>query len=70
MLLDLCTGNSSVPGEFPSQKPVTQSFDVFFDLRNRESGDLRHHGAHYDVIVMHESFISFGTRIVLQCQGK
>ena len=23
---------SSVTGEFPSQRPVTQSFDVFFDL--------------------------------------
>ena len=22
-----------VPGEFPAQRPVTQSFDVFFDLR-------------------------------------
>ena len=32
-LLALCEGNSPVTGEFPSQKPVTQSFDVFFDLR-------------------------------------
>ena len=32
-LLALCAGNSSVTGEFPSQRPVTQSFDVFFDLR-------------------------------------
>ena len=29
----LCAGNSSVTGEFPSQRPVTRSFDVFFDLR-------------------------------------
>ena len=28
-----CAGNSLVTGEFPSQKPVTRSFDVFFDLR-------------------------------------
>ena len=28
----LC-GNSPVPGEFPTQRPVTLSFDVFFDLR-------------------------------------
>ena len=27
----LC-GNSPVPGEFPAQRPVTRSFDVFFDL--------------------------------------
>ena len=29
----ICAGNSPVPGEFPAQKPVTRSFDVFFDLR-------------------------------------
>ena len=32
-LLALCEGNSPVTGEFPSQRPVTRSFDVFFDLR-------------------------------------
>ena len=32
-LLALCAGNSPVTGEFPAQKPVTQSFDVFFDRR-------------------------------------
>ena len=26
-------GNSPVSGEFPSQRPVTRSFNVFFDLR-------------------------------------
>ena len=26
-------GKSAVTGEFPSQRPVTQSFDIFFDLR-------------------------------------
>ena len=31
--LALCAGNSPFTGEFPSQRPVTQSFDVFFDLR-------------------------------------
>ena len=31
-LLALCVGNSPVSGEFPSQKPVTWIFDVFFDL--------------------------------------
>ena len=31
-LLALCAGNSPVTGEFPSQRPVTQSFGVFFDL--------------------------------------
>ena len=32
-LLAICAGNSPVPGEFPTQGPVTRSFDVFFDLR-------------------------------------
>ena len=31
-LLALCAVNSPVPGEFPSQRPVTRSFKVFFDL--------------------------------------
>ena len=30
--LALCLGISLVTGEFPSQRPVTWSFDVFFDL--------------------------------------
>ena len=29
----LCARNSPVTGEFPAQRPVTRSFDVFFDLR-------------------------------------
>ena len=32
-LLAICAGTSPVPGEFPSQRPVTRSFDVYFDLR-------------------------------------
>ena len=32
-LLAICAGKSPVPGEFPTQRPVTRSFDVFFDLR-------------------------------------
>ena len=32
-LLALCAGNSPDIGEFPSQRPVTRSFDVIFDLR-------------------------------------
>ena len=31
-LLALCVGNSPVAGEFPTQRPMTRSFDVFFDL--------------------------------------
>ena len=32
-LMAICVGNSPVPGEFPTQRPVTQSFDVYFVLR-------------------------------------
>ena len=50
-----------------SQKPVTRSFDVFFNLRlnerywenNREAGDLRRHRAHYDVTVMLYEIIQY-----------
>ena len=45
-LLALCAGISPVIGEFHTQRPVTQSFDVFFDMRlnnswvhNHEAGD-------------------------------
>ena len=31
--LAICAGYSPVPGEFPTQRPVTRSFDVYFDLR-------------------------------------
>ena len=55
-LLALWAGNSPATGEFPAQRSVTWSFDVFFDLHlnkrwvnNREAGDLRLRGAYYDV---------------------
>ena len=32
-LLAICAGNSPGTGEFPAQRPVALSFDVFFDLR-------------------------------------
>ena len=60
-LLAICVGNSPAPGEFPAQRPVTRSFDVFFDLRlnellkgwnNQEAGDLRRYRAYYDVTVV------------------
>ena len=58
-LLALCAGNSLVTGEFPAQRPVTRSFDVFFDVHlnkrwanNGEACDFRHYRAHYDVIVI------------------
>ena len=48
-------------GEFPSQRPATRSFDVFFDLRlnkgwvsSWDTGDLRRHRTHYHVTVMYD----------------
>ena len=32
-LLAICAGNSPVSGEVPAQRPMTRSFEVFFDLR-------------------------------------
>ena len=58
-LLAICAGNSPVTVEFPTQRPVTRSFDVFFDLcpnkrliNNGKADGLRRNHAHYDVIVM------------------
>ena len=73
-LLAICVGNSPVTGEFPTKKPVTRSFDVFFDLRlnkrlSKQSwgGDLRRHRAHYDVTVtkFHNMLSGVETRAVL-----
>ena len=32
VLLSICAENSPITGELPAQRPVTRSFDVFFDL--------------------------------------
>ena len=63
VLLVLCAGNSPVSDEFPS----------FFDLHlnkqlssNGEAGNLRRHGAHYDVLVMYYKIRS--TRYLLEVQ--
>ena len=59
-LLAICAGNSPVSGDFPTQRPVTPSFDIFFDLRLNKrlskqswSWCLRRHRAHYDVSAMY-----------------
>ena len=55
------TGPLWIPrsGEFPTQRPVTRSFDVFFIcvwingwVNNRKAGDVRRYRAHYGDIVM------------------
>ena len=67
-----CAGYSPVTGEFPTQRPVTRSFDVFFifctwisDWANdREAEDLRRHCAHYDVTIMYRSRACFIIRFM------
>ena len=63
-LLVICAGNWPGTGEFPSQRPVTQSFDVFFDLRLNKRLSKQSWGwwfetpsPHYDVTVM-DAFVS------------
>ena len=59
-LLAICVGNSLVPGEFPTQRPVMCSFGVFFHLRSNKRLSKQWWGwwfetpsfAHYDVTVM------------------
>ena len=60
-LLAICAGNSPASGEFPGRRPVTRSFDVFFDLRLNKWLRKQSRGwlfetplrTHYDVIVMY-----------------
>ena len=59
VLVALCEGNPPITGGFPSQRPVTRSFDLFFHLhlnkrlnKQRIAGDLRRQGANYDVTVI------------------
>ena len=71
VLLAICAENSPVTSEFPAQRPVTRSFDIFPDLRlnkrlstNRDAGDLRRHRACYDFNVM-----SWWERSHSRCRG-
>ena len=71
-LLAICPGNSPATGEFPAQRPVTRSFDVFFDLCLNEGlskqswGWWFDHRAHYDVIIMGHTIIAG----IILCTGK
>ena len=58
-LLAICAGNSPVTDEFPAQRPVTRSFDVFFDLHPNKWLSKQSWGwwfetpsCHYDVTVI------------------
>ena len=70
-LMALRAGNLPVTSEFPSQKPVTRSFDDFVDLHlnkrranNQYASDLRRHHAHYDVTVLFEDRFGLHASII------
>ena len=61
-LLDLCAGNSPVNGEFPAQRPVTRSFEIFFDLRlnkrlSKPIAIWEPHRAHYFIVMTFQDII-------------
>ena len=49
-LLAICAGNSPVTGEFPTQRPVTRSFDVFFDLRLNKRVNKQSYGWWFETL--------------------
>ena len=58
-LLAICAGNSPVTGEFPTQRPVTRSFDISLIcawingwVNNGKTADLGCHRVHYEVTIM------------------
>ena len=54
-LLAFCEGNPPATSGFPSQRPLTQSFDLYLNKsqgNTQYAGDLWSHHAHYDVTVM------------------
>ena len=50
--LDLCAGYSPVTDEFPSQRPVTRRFYVFFDLRLNKQLSKQSRGWFSDAIAL------------------
>ena len=74
-LLALCAGNSPVTGEFPAQKPVTRSFDIFFHLclnkrLSKQSWGWWRHRADYNVIVMYGDFNRTIKLVWMLCERK
>ena len=52
-LLAICAGNSPLPGQWRGALMFSLICVWIYGLvNNREAGDLRRHGAHYDAIVM------------------
>ena len=61
------------PVDSLTQRPVTPSFDVFFNLhvnkqlwKNRDPGDLRRHRAHYDVHVIQARYMCIAHKICIR----
>ena len=74
VLLALCMVNSLATGQFPSQRPVTRSFDVFFDLRlnkrlSKQSWGWWFGTIHYDVTVMW-AIVQLTSVVTLNYMGK
>ena len=81
-LLALGAGNSSVTGQFPSQRPVARAlmYSLIYAwtndrVNNRYTGDQRRHRAHYDVTVMwyriiHTNLKHFHENIVIKFYSK
>ena len=50
-LLVLCAGNASVTGEFRTQRPVTRSFDVYFDLCLNKQSSIQSWGWWFETLL-------------------
>ena len=61
--LALCVWNSLVPGEFPTQRPVRWSFDVFFDLhpnkRWRKKYELSYNTPNVTQLLLNIIYVKF-----------
>ena len=75
-LLAICAGNSPVRGEFPAQRPVTRSFDVFFDLCPNKRLSKQSRGWWFGTpsrqLWRHRNVLEYfdvGTKGLSQCKG-
>ena len=63
-LLANCAGNSPVTGEFPAQRPVTRSFDVFFYLRLNKRLSKHDFLALYHCDILWEELLRLSTYVM------
>ena len=71
-LLALCAGNSPVTGEFPSQRPVTRSFDIFYDVtvmlsNNMVSNDLARCWCSFFIILQSKFNCGYVITSIIKC---